>query len=378
MQEGRKADERALTSNIRRKALALRKRRRKYIILLVAELLAGIAALAVAVIFFYVRGKYTVMNEQPEDISFVKEDITHNEDVDIDFDELEEKYWLIMAYGVDARNNSDILKDANADTDIIVCINRETYEVKLVSVLRDSYLCTTSGKYRKLTDIYAGYGVKESMETINKNFDLNSTQYVTVNWKAVGTAIDLLGGVDIEVTNAEIKQLNSYGYEVGQITGYGFTSLSSGEGVRHLNGTQAVGYARIRNVTIDGEGHDIARATRQRKVINAMLQAAKEASLGDLNNILSDVLPLMATNISFSEALSVLPNISKYSIVDQGCFPFHYIDQENLTTAYVYYNTLASNVTELHEFLFGTVDYSPSGTVRNISAYIDDYRREHP
>lgn len=354
------------------------RRHRKYVVLLVVELLAVLVVTAVAVIFFYIKGKYDVMTTQIPEVSFERKDIRTNEGIEDQIKVINEKYTLIMAYGVDARNNTDLLKDANADTDIIICINNDTHEVKLVSVLRDSYICMTNGKYRKLTDIYAGYGVKESIETINKNFDLNISQYVTVNWKALAKAIDILGGIDVDVTNAEIRQINEYGVEVSKVTGYKFHELSSGAGERHLIGEQAVAFARIRNVTRDGEGHDIARATRQRKVIQAMLSAAKDASLSELNNLLSEVLPMAATNISFSEALSLASDVGSFTISDQACFPFDYIDQEVKTTAYVYFHTLTSNVSELHKFLFGEENYSPSSTVRGISDYIDEYRRKHP
>lgn len=355
-----------------------KRRHKKYVILLAVEIAALLIVSLLAVGFFYIKSRYDVMTVQDQDISFERHDIKTNEGIDDKLDEINEKYQLIMAYGVDARNNTDLLKDANADTDIIVCINKETKQVKLVSVLRDSFLCMTNGKYRKLTDIYAGYGVKESIETINKNFDLNITQYVTVNWKALAKAVDILGGIDVEVTNAEIRQINEYGKEVSKVTGYKYREMSSGSGERHLTGEQAVAFARIRNVTIDGEGHDIARATRQRKVINAMLVAAKDAGISELNNLLSEVLPMAATNISFSEALSLASDVGSYTISDQATFPFDYVDQSNLTTAYVYYKTLVSNVSDLHALLFGDENYQPTSTVQNISSYIDQYRRDHP
>ncbi len=355
-----------------------KKRHGKYVALLVVEIFAVVLVSLIAVGFFYVKSKYDVMTVQDQEVSFERRDIQTNEGIEDKLQEINESYQLIMAYGVDARNNTDLLKDANADTDIIICIDRESKQVKLVSVLRDSYLCMTNGKYRKLTDIYAGYGVKESLETINKNFDLNINQYVTVNWKALAKAVDILGGIDVEVTNAEIRQINEYGKEVSKVTGYKYKEMSSGSGERHLTGEQAVAFARIRNVTIDGEGHDIARATRQRKVIKAMLSAAKSASLSDLNTLLNEVLPMAATNIVFSDALGLMADVAGYEISDQTSFPFKYIDQSNLTTAYVYYNTLISNVSELHAFLFGDENYQPSSTVQNISSYIDQYRRDHP
>ena len=133
--------------------------------------------------------------DKPTD--FKKEEIQTNENIPDSVKQAKEKFTTILLFGVDSRSNTNLTSaGANADTDIIACINNETKEVKLVSVLRDSFFETTEGKHGNLTDIYSQHGVKEAIQTVNRNLDLTIDQYVTVNWKAVADTINMMDGLD--------------------------------------------------------------------------------------------------------------------------------------------------------------------------------------
>jgi len=359
--------------NHSRKEQRLKKRKKKFKIILGFEI-GFIVILAIAAgLFFFIKSK-TYGNLNTDAVDFKREEIVINDDISEKVLKHSERYTTIMLYGVDARNNKDLVKDANADTDIIVCIDNETGDIKLVSVLRDTFLSMTSGKYRKLTDIYAGWGVKESLQTINMNFDLAITQYVTVNWKSVAVACDLLGGLDIDLTTAEIKNMNSLLPSVKEATGLYSDPITGTDGTYHLNGVMCVCYARVRYV---GQ-HDIKRAERQRILIGKALDAAKQCSLSQLNDICEQVFPGIATNLTFGECIELLTQIGDLNISEQGLFPYDYVDQDNLTTAYVYCTTLEENVVQLHHFLYDDYEFIASGTVKNISEHITEYRHEHP
>ena len=216
------------------------------------------------------------------------------------------------------------------------------------------------------------YGVQEALETINRNFDLNITEYVTVNWYAVAETIDLMGGLDIEITDKEAAAINQFLWETSKSTGIASSNVDVYEGVHHLDGIQSTTYARVRNVG----HHDITRAERQRKVISLMLEKAKQSSIGTLNDICNTVFPNISTNLTLSDILSLASDVASYKIADQGLFPYKYWDQSG-GHYYVYCNTLTENVDQLHTFLFGNEDYTPSSTVQTISDYILDYRSEH-
>ena len=349
---------------------AKKKKRKKLIALIVVEVFVLLLIAGVGFGYFYVQSLWDTM----ETVSFEKEEVQTNEDLHQSVVEKSKGYTTIMLYGVDARNNKDLVRSANADTSIICCINNDTKEIKLVSVLRDTLVETTKNKHTKLNVVYAGYGVQEAIQTINKNFDLNITQYVTVNWKAVAQAVDALGGLDIELTSvAEAEAVNQFLDEVEEATGLKSDYIDERAGEQHLNGVQVTSYARVRNV---GK-HDIRRAERQRTVIIKMLEAAKGADLATLNKLITEVFPGISTNFTMTEILDLAKDVTSYSIADQTVFPFKYVDQVG-GDYFVYCNDLVYNATELHKYLYNNDEYVPSSTVHKVSEYILDYKAEHP
>ena len=104
----------------------------------------------------------------------------------------------IALFGVD--NRKEDVKSGQSDTTIIASINNDTKEVKLVSLYRDTYLNIGNDKYTKCNAAYNNGGPTQAMSMINTNLDLNITNYVAVNFKALATAIDCLGGLDVEMT----------------------------------------------------------------------------------------------------------------------------------------------------------------------------------
>ena len=359
-----------------------KKKKGKFVTLLILEILLVVLVAAGAVFFFWSKNRVDNMQKPAEeaDQTFEQHDVVTNPGIPDDAREtMREKYTTFMIYGVDARNNSDLVKYANADTDIICCINNETKEVRLVSILRDTYLETSEGKHKKLTDIYSNYGVQESIQTINKCCDLTITQYVTVNWTLVAKIVQYVDGIDIELSNSEAKAINDYSYEISTISGIPTSYVEArGRDTYHLDGVQAAAYCRIRSVG----HHDISRAERQRKVISLTLDKVKAMSLTDQVGLLNMVTEQgnIATNFSYSDLMSMLTDVGSYWIGEQSMFPFEgeYRDQSNLTTAYVYCDTLSENVTLLHKFLYGYINYQPSNTVEEVSEYITSYRKEHP
>jgi len=286
-----------------------------------------------------------------------------------------EKYTTLILYGVDARNNTDLERDANADSTIICVIDNDTSEVKLYSVLRDILVETPSGIHTKLTNVYAGYGVKESLGTINKCLDLSATQYATVNWTAVATAVNALGGIDVTLTEAEIKYINYNNEGMAKRVGIPSDPIEYvGDGVYHINGVHAVMHAANRSVGM----HDVSRAERQRTILTAMLKQAKSCTLTQLNDTINAVLPYVSTNLTMAEILAMALKVTQYDITDTGMFPFTYVNESNLTTAYVYCDSLQSNVTELHRRLYGVEGYVPNDEVLRVNEFIQSYRSQHP
>jgi len=287
----------------------------------------------------------------------------------------EKSYTTFVVYGVDARNTTDLERDANADSTMICVIDNDTSEIKICSVLRDILVETPSGYRTKLTNVYAGYGVKESLGTINKCLDLSITQYVTVNWTALATAVNALGGIDVELTEAEINYINYNNEGMGRRVGIESDPIEYvGDGLYHINGVHAVMHAANRSVGM----HDISRAERQRTIMKAMLKQAKSCSLSQLNDAVNAVLPYVSTNLTLTEILSMAVRVADYDITETATFPYTYVNQEDLTSALVYCNTLTSNVIQLHKFLYGVEAYEPNEMVYQVDDYIQSYRASHP
>lgn len=288
-----------------------------------------------------------------------------NQDLDVVTREKLKGYWTIAVFGVDARDKA-INKGTNSDVNIICNINLETGEIKLVSLFRDTYLnISKEGSYNKFNQAYFVGGPEQAMSALNRNLDLNVTDYVTFNWKAVADAINILGGVDIELSNAEFYYINSFITETVKVTGIGSTQLTHA-GMNHLDGVQAVAYGRLRLMDTD-----FARTERQRKVIKQAFEKAKQADFETLSKVLGAVFPQISTSLWVDDIYISMKNINKYHLGESMGFPAARGDANmGKKGACVIPQTLESNVIKLHEFLFATEEYTPSEAVKSISQRI--------
>lgn len=278
-----------------------------------------------------------------------------------------EQYTNIALFGLDNRGSNNY-ESGNTDTIMIASINNDTKEVQLVSVYRDTYLSIGNGKYRKANAAYANGGAKQAVQMLNSNLDLDITAYVCVDWSALVEAIDALGGIDIEITGKEVPELNKCIPEIDQMTGMSTPNVTE-SGMVHLNGTQATAYARIRSTA----GDDFMRASRQRIVLQAMLDKAKDADIATLTSICNEVFDNIYTSLSLKDLLYLAKDVKSYSIKSTTGFPFELTTMNlSATGDTVIPAELDNNVAELHEYLFEETDYVPSNSVQTISDAIVD------
>lgn len=300
---------------------------------------------------------------------FDKLDTETFEDGDIIInDELEDigvGYTNFVLFGADSRDN-DVSKDLNTDSIIIVSLNNETKEIKLVSVYRDTLLDVKGNNIQKCNSAYRRGGAKQAINMLNTNLDLNIQKYVTVNWSVVSEVIDTLGGVEVELTSAEMKEMNKFIGETATVAGKKANFIKKA-GKQTLDGVQATTYARIRK----GVGDDYARTGRQRVLIELALKKAIKADLGTINKLIDTVFPQISTNLTMTEILKYAKSITKYQIGETSGFPF---EKWNATLSgrgsCAYTKDLAGEVSKLHEFLFGVTDYKASKKVRSIGEEI--------
>lgn len=297
----------------------------------------------------------------------VRIEAVENNNISVEKKKEMEGYWNIAVFGVDSRGSTVVERGINSDVIMIVSINKDTGEIKIVSVFRDTYLnISDKNSYNKINQAYAIGGPEQALAALNKNLDLNIQHYVAFNWKAVADGINILGGVDnIPISKAELYYINAYITETVKVTKVGSVQLTH-TGEQHLDGVQAVAYGRLRYMD-----NDFARTERQRNILKAAFAKAKKAGFSVLNNIMVVCFPQVATNIDFNEVIDMAQNITQYNIADTAGFPWSRGDAKiGKKGDCVVPTTLESNVVKLHEFLFGDTNYTPSDAVLNISAQI--------
>ena len=319
------------------------------IILLVLIL---IAVSLVGVGYWYINNKLAKMQQ----VEIKEEELTIDEQVE----EQLSGYRNIAIFGVDSRS-SNLGKGNRSDCIIIASINNATKEVKLASVYRDTYVQIERYGLDKITHAYSYGEAPLALSTLNTNLDLNIKEFVTVNFEAVVEAVDLLGGIEIDVEANEIKYINSYQNETARVTGKQVVTVTH-TGPQTLNGVQAVAYGRIRYT----EGGDYKRTERMRDVIIAMLKKLQTKNALEINSLLDQILSKVYTNIEPSSIISEIPKIPKYKVTESIGWPY---DTKGITIDrwYGVPITLESNVQKLHQELFEEPDYVVSDTVKNIS-----------
>ncbi len=282
-------------------------------------------------------------------------------------------YVDIALFGVDNRSNGDT-DSGHSDVIMICSINKDTKDVKLVSVYRDTFLDTDIGRdaspnFNKANRAYMIGGAEQAVKMLNANLDLDIERYITVDFKAVTDMVDLVGGVDIDIDSAELKWMNSYIDTTAKVTGAKANHLST-TGIQHLDGNQATAYARIRYT----KGDDYARSARQREVINEVVKKLKKADISTINGIVNTIFPEISTNFTNMEILSLAKDALSYNLSETGGFPFNKTSKNlgGKKGSVVLCMDLESNVKALHKFLYEDEAYYPSSLVRDYSTKINE------
>lgn len=276
-------------------------------------------------------------------------------------------YTNLVVYGVDSRAN-ELTKNTRSDSIMIVSINKKSKDIKISSIYRDTYVNIEGHGYTKINHAYAYGGPELSISTINKNFDLNITDFVTVNFSALTNVIDLLGGIELDITKDELDYVNAYTRDVARINKMDFTYLKSA-GKQTVTGVQATGYCRVRYT----KGGDFTRAERQRTVLKAIFEKAKKSNPITLYKVANQILPQIYSSLSTSEIMKLGVALPFYKMADSEGFPYEKSTPRINGQSVVVAETLESNVVKLHEFLFETKNYQVSDMVREISERIQRY-----
>lgn len=317
--------------------------RKKIILIVVAVILVLIAAVVIAGVIYYnhMLNQITRVDVPKIDYASLTEATEETEPVTEETEETEETvtettephvassadYINFLIVGQAAREGEE---ERFADTSILLTVNTYEKTLTMTSLLRDTliqgakYGIYTYGNIKLTTVYHLGYtwtgSVAGSMELMNltlyNNFGIEVDHNFEIDFQGFIDVIDLLGGFDIELTQAEANYMN----EDVNIDG-----LS--EGVYHLGGYEALVYARMRKAEGDGES-DIVRTNRQRKMIEAIIAVVKTKSISELQKLAEQALPYITTSMSNSEItnmlLTMLPMVSDLTIKSGGTCPAKY------------------------------------------------------
>ena len=276
-------------------------------------------------------------------------------------------YTTIALYGVDSRD-SNLDTGTNSDAIILLSINKDTKEVRMVSVYRDTLLQIQSDSQttHKVNYAYQLGGALMSINTLNANLDLAISDYITVDFNAMADIINALGGVEVTVTEDEVNNLNKNLAEQIGISGK-YSEGVHEAGTKVLNGQQAVAYSRIRST---GKG-DITRTMRQRTVLLGLVNKMINADSKMISNLIDVSFSCILTSLTKDEVTSLAKDIADYKITGNIGFPFSYTPMSlDGKGSVIVAADLNANVTALHEYLYGTSGYTPSTTASSISTEV--------
>lgn len=279
----------------------------------------------------------------------------------------------IAIFGVDSR--SDSYENTRSDAMMVFSYNTKANKAYLTSLVRDTYTyIDQSHGFEKLTHAYAYGGPSLAVQTINQNFDLDVKKYVTVNFNAVEHIINEIGGIEVDVQDYELMELNRVIAEMNVEVSGEEANLIEGTGLQTLDGRQAVAYMRIRKV---GNG-DYERMERQRRVITLTMQKVMGYHKVKLLGLLDDFLPYIQTNLTSNEiiALGTQFLLSGITDIEQLQLPSTDLSYGGILSDGLYYlvpRTLSDNVIEWHDIVYRMSDYKPTSAVETYNQKIINY-----
>lgn len=278
-----------------------------------------------------------------------KYDISMDEYPDAPEDTPEEqanKVTNIALFGIDTGREK--YEAAHSDAIMVLTVDKVHKKIKLSSFMRDTYVEIEDHGRNKLNAAYAIGGPQLAVKTLNRNFGLDITDYVVVDFVGLSNIIDTMGGVEVEVKEQEIQEVNKYMKEVAEIKKEKATPVKKA-GLQLLNGNQATAYARIRKV---GEG-DFDRAERQKNVLSALFKKLKDQDAAKYPGIAAALLPYVKTSLSAKEITSTGIDVLKQGIgsIDWYRFPLYGYCKGEIING-VWYLTTDLSVTREHIYKF--------------------------
>ncbi len=329
-------------------------------------ILVGVLVLALAVIIGMALTKDNTGNGDSTDVGddSIVDDSDRNNQIGDSSEEEEDTppehgtgTEMFVMFGVDSRSDN-LGKGTRSDSLMLIKVDHDLKQVHVVSIYRDCMVYQEGKGYKKITEAHSYGGPEYALSVINENFDLNIENFCTVNFNSVGDLIDMVGGVEMEITEDEVKYINGYIKETNSVRGTASEFINE-PGVYLLDGTQAVSYSRIRYTV----GWDYKRTERQRDVLFKVFEKSKTMSTVKRLEIVDALLDEINTNYSQDDMLVLMYYISEYEITTMTAYPKVFfagvVDGNSFEVPY----SLVDMNADLHRILLGETDYVPSEKV---------------
>ncbi|HZK33742.1 MAG TPA: LCP family protein [Bacillota bacterium] len=257
----------------------------------------------------------------------------------------------IMLFGTDNRSRNE---KSRSDTMMVASIDRKHKAVKITSLMRDMYVPIPGRNDDRLNTAYAFGGPSLAIKTVNSTFNMDITDYVSVDFYSLEMIIDEVGGIPIDVKRSEVKEINKYAKDLDRVVNDGSKApLLTEAGLQVLSGRQAVSYCRIRSVGRD----DFERTERQRRVLNELFKKGKSIGITRIPGLVSKILPEIETSLTKTEIVDLAMVMLGFSTseIDQFRLPAdgYYTDQ-TIRRMRVLVPDLDESKDMLHDFIYGT------------------------
>ncbi len=284
----------------------------------------------------------------------------------------------ILLIGTDAR---DLNERARSDSIIIATIDNNTKKLKLSSIMRDTFVDIPGYGEQKINAALALGGPELLMKTIKENFNFTLDKYVMVNFWGFEDIIDGIGGIEVDVKDYEIPEINKFIGEVRDVKSPPLTT----PGLQHLDGQQALAYARIRKV---GNG-SYERTERQRRVLDILAEKMMDVSVVKYPGLLYDLLPSVKTNIEPLTLLNYAYTVSKFGELkfEQLQIPATELSQGGLyrNKGWVLLIDKEQNGKILNDFIYNDKPYSSedidkdhfNSVMADYNALNNEYKQQH-
>lgn len=260
-----------------------------------------------------------------------------------------EKIRNIVLFGIDATDGNH----GRSDAIVIVTIDKNNNKLKLTSIMRDSYVNIPGRKMDKINHAYAFGGPELALKTLNKNFELNLKDFISVNFSSLPKIIDSIGGIDLDIDSEELKAINQHIRHNNEINGTNSSYINK-TGVQSLDGTQAMAYCRIRYTL----GGDYERTGRHREVLTKIFDKISSMPVVRYPFLLNELLPMVTTNLDTEEILALgsnLVSIDNLSL-EQERFPRdEYCEGKIINRIYYLTFNKDETVKQIHNYIYNDI-----------------------